>query len=372
MQTAQAFITRIMSDDHALSFLCDRSFTITAVGKRAAGPPLKLSPGLRLQEVFPGSDSVLALAGEKLDKGALYVSTRFEVFPVLTTIFMLQFREEQEHLPILCLAELGEDTLPAPWEALSLITDRYRTPVFNLLNSLDALEIPLQQAEEYQALQRLDSSLGECYHILCTIQNVRDYAGLLCRETVPRFVWLELGSWLEQAVQSVQTALRFSRQVRFTGAGEPVLTMFDEKLLALAMFQLLSNACAFSPEGSPVTVRLRRRENTAQITVTDEGDGIPQEDLSKVFDPLYTRYDAPVSEERMGTGLGLPIAQKIAELHGGRVMITSKRHQGTTVALTLPIREPDLQDKLPLRSDSARYLTDRYSPLQILFHHLKK
>ena len=98
----------------------------------------------------------------------------------------------------------------------------------------------------------------------------------------------------------------------------------------------------------------------------DEGSGISRENISRIFEPFFVQQDIPVPEEEMGLGLGLPIAKEIAALHHGNLYISSEQNKGTTVAMTLPLSRETENGKF-LRSDSVKYVTDRFSDLYILF-----
>lgn len=86
--------------------------------------------------------------------------------------------------------------------------------------------------------------------------------------------------------------------------------------------------------GTRVTVRLERRAGTATLSVNNEGDPIPPEDLPHVFDRFY-RSDKARARSTGGFGLGLAIAKGIAESHGGRIEVKSSAGQGTTFTVTL-------------------------------------
>jgi signal transduction histidine kinase len=107
---------------------------------------------------------------------------------------------------------------------------------------------------------------------------------------------------------------------------------FDAKLLGRAVRNLLENALRASAGGGRVTVRVERDEREprhARIAVLDEGPGVPPELLGRIFDPYFSTHDT-------GTGLGLPIARRIAEEHGGSIAARNRPEGGLEVAITLP------------------------------------
>ena len=97
---------------------------------------------------------------------------------------------------------------------------------------------------------------------------------------------------------------------------------------------LLHNAIKYSPEEAAVHVHLRAEGSKAIITITDHGIGIPLEDQPKLFEP-FARADNV--GHLPGTGLGLVVVKRCAELHGGDVSFTSQPGKGTTFTITLPV-----------------------------------
>ena len=110
----------------------------------------------------------------------------------------------------------------------------------------------------------------------------------------------------------------------------------DERLIRQAIFNLLSNAIKFTPAGGRVRIGVRREsDGSAVVEVTDTGIGIAAEDLSRAMEP-FEQISRGHARERSGSGLGLPLAKRIAESHRGRIDITSRTGSGTTVRLVLP------------------------------------
>jgi len=107
--------------------------------------------------------------------------------------------------------------------------------------------------------------------------------------------------------------------------------------VALAMGNLVANAVAYSPEGSNVVVSARAADDMVELTVTDQGIGIPAEELDRIFERFY-RVDPARHRSTGGTGLGLSIVKHVAASHGGEVRVWSAPGQGSSFTLTLPRR----------------------------------
>jgi PAS domain S-box-containing protein len=117
--------------------------------------------------------------------------------------------------------------------------------------------------------------------------------------------------------------------------GENVPVDFDPKLLGHAIENVISNAYKYSEQGN-LFVELRFTTDEVKIDITDQGIGIPEEDLKNLFQPFYRAANTCEIE---GTGLGLAIVREFIEKHGGKIIVTSKLNKGTTVSVILPIKQ---------------------------------
>jgi signal transduction histidine kinase len=121
------------------------------------------------------------------------------------------------------------------------------------------------------------------------------------------------------------------------GVGDVVA---DERKVKQVLLNLLSNAVKFTPEGGRVGLTAMAADGVLTIAVSDTGIGIAPEDQAAIFEEFRQvgREDARKQE---GTGLGLTLAKKFVELHGGRIWVQSQVGQGSTFSFTLPIRLDD-------------------------------
>jgi two-component system OmpR family sensor kinase len=110
----------------------------------------------------------------------------------------------------------------------------------------------------------------------------------------------------------------------------------DRDLLALAVYNLIENALKFTSGEEAVEVRALEDGRAIVVEVADSGPGIPDEELSKIFEELYRGANARGIE---GSGLGLALAQRIVELHGGQIMVRSSQTgpRGTVFTIRLPV-----------------------------------
>lgn len=108
----------------------------------------------------------------------------------------------------------------------------------------------------------------------------------------------------------------------------------DPVLTGQVLVNLLENACKYSPANTPITISAQSRVNQVAVLVSDQGIGIPEEDLERVFDKFY-RVNHP--NQVTGTGLGLSICRGIIEAQGGKIWAQNNPDQGVTITFTLPV-----------------------------------
>jgi len=117
------------------------------------------------------------------------------------------------------------------------------------------------------------------------------------------------------------------------GKGLPRADVDPDKVRQV-LLNIFLNALAAMPGGGRLSILLNRREEFVEIEVSDTGEGIRQENLPRIYDPYFTSKPA-------GTGLGLAVAQKIMDAHGGAIQVESSEGTGTRVSLRFPLMEKE-------------------------------
>ena len=114
----------------------------------------------------------------------------------------------------------------------------------------------------------------------------------------------------------------------------------DERKVRQVLLNLLSNAVKFTPDGGWIGVTASRSDGEVRISVRDTGIGIPPADQATVFEE-FRQVGKPSERSREGTGLGLTLAKRFVELHGGRIWLESEVGEGSTFAFALPIAKAE-------------------------------
>lgn len=144
----------------------------------------------------------------------------------------------------------------------------------------------------------------------------------------------DLGS-LSREVADDQSLLT-GRQITLDLPPEPIKMQLDGDRMSQVLINLVNNAVKYSPENTPIEVKLKAEQNIAQLSVKDHGKGIAKDQLGHIFETFYRTPDAQSSSKR-GLGLGLSIAKDIVERHGGRIWCESTPNHGSTFFVELPI-----------------------------------
>ncbi|MDP2916867.1 MAG: ATP-binding protein [Dehalococcoidia bacterium] len=112
----------------------------------------------------------------------------------------------------------------------------------------------------------------------------------------------------------------------------------DRHRIGQVLRNLLENAVAHTGKGGSITVSAGRQDNQVEVSVADTGEGIPDEDLPKIFERFY-RVDKSRARATGGSGLGLTIAKRLVEAHGGKIEVKSELGKGSTFSFTVPVSQ---------------------------------
>ncbi|MEU8120518.1 HAMP domain-containing sensor histidine kinase [Spirillospora sp. NPDC049024] len=208
-----------------------------------------------------------------------------------------------------------------------------RTPLTSVRGYLQMLRHGVVTlADRPDAVRRADDEAARMSKIVDDLL----YLARLDQEPIPRPGPVDLAA---VAADSVSDALAVEPDRPITlRAPESCEIVGDEDALRQVLANLLGNARAHTPPGTPVTVRVLAEAGTAVVEVSDEGPGMPPEAVARAFDRFYRGAGARGGAS--GSGLGLPIVAAIARSHGGSAGIESTRGKGTTVRVRLPSHGP--------------------------------
>ena len=216
------------------------------------------------------------------------------------------------------------------------ISHELKTPIGAISVLAEALQ---SAADEPEQVRHFSARLtSEASRLARLTQDIIDLSRLQAAEIVQHAERVSIDHVVASAVDE-NRVLAESRSIELaTGKRSRAVVFGDESLLTTAVHNLISNAVRYSPEKSRVGIGARVHDGVVEITVTDQGPGIPPDDLDRVFERFY-RVDPARSRTTGGTGLGLAIVKHAVQNHGGEVRAWSKPGSGSTFTIRLPEAE---------------------------------
>jgi two-component system sensor histidine kinase SenX3 len=216
------------------------------------------------------------------------------------------------------------------------ISHELKTPVGALALLAETVE---EAADDPEAVLRFAGRMRqEAARLTDLVQDLIMLSRIQAAEPVPDPSPVVLDDVVAEAVDRVRMKAS-ARGIGIEVAGERGISILgDEDLLVTALRNLLENAVAYSPDRTRVSVATRTVSSwMAEISVTDQGIGIPERDRERIFERFY-RVDPARSRATGGTGLGLAIVKHVTAAHGGNVTLWSQEGDGSTFTLRLPLR----------------------------------
>jgi signal transduction histidine kinase len=237
---------------------------------------------------------------------------------------------------------LEQEVARAKNDFVSLVSHELRTPMTSIKGYTDLMlkgAVGALNDQQRNFMTVVKSNVDRMADLVSDLLDVsRIEAGrvrLLLERLDLASIILEISQELAETMRQRELAMHFDLP-----PGLPSVCA-DRGRVIQVLLNLLSNAYRYTPPGGKVTVAVHALDGEVQVDVTDTGIGIPEHDREAVFERFY-RAEHPVVREQAGTGLGLPIARSLIEMHGGRLWLRSEVQVGSTFSFTLPVYTGDL------------------------------
>ncbi|BCW89199.1 Sensor histidine kinase RcsC [Alphaproteobacteria bacterium SO-S41] len=220
---------------------------------------------------------------------------------------------------------------------LAAMSHELRTPLNAIIGYSDFLRMePYGKLGDLRYLEYIGDIQRSGGHLLALINDVLDLARLDASRVELDEETVELGVLVQESLSLVAPQAATGG----VSVNEPLFATMpcvqaDARRLKQVLVNLLSNAVKFTPAGGRVTLNVTRTAGGAVITVADTGIGMRPEDIPVALD-RFGQVESALARKYQGTGLGLPLARELIELHDGTLTIESALHAGTTVTVTLP------------------------------------
>ncbi len=213
------------------------------------------------------------------------------------------------------------------------VSHELKTPLTSISGYAEMMELDMVHGKDDQ-IEFARRIHKEALRLIALINDIIRLSRI--EEGAPKaFRMLELQELCQSTAESL-AAVSDSTEVALSVTGEECLIMGEESMLTELVYNLCENAIKYNHRGGHVWIRTMCSKDDAVIEVQDDGIGIPEDSLQRVFERFY-RVDKSRSKQTGGTGLGLSIVKHIVEYHNGRVELKSQLGVGTTIRVYLPL-----------------------------------
>ena len=237
------------------------------------------------------------------------------------------------------------ETVATKSDFVSTVSHELRTPLTSIYGFAETLmrdDVDFTDTERETFLRYIASESERLIRIVDELLNVaRLEAGTLAVTLTP----VDLGAAAREAVSTARE--QDGGLHRFLVEVDPaeLAVRADREKLGQVLANLLDNAARYSPEGGTITVSARGGIDAAEITVSDEGIGIPRADQQRIFSKFFRAERAPAGQ---GTGLGLFLVRGLVTAMGGRIWVDSDEGDGSRFTFELPLSGREPADTYPL------------------------
>jgi signal transduction histidine kinase len=221
-------------------------------------------------------------------------------------------------------------------EFLANMSHELRTPLNAIIGFSQVLQQRLFGDVNDKQAEYLDDILSSGNHLLSLINDVLDLSKVEAGQVELDIAPFSLREALERGVVMVrERATRGGVEISTELASDLDIVQGDERRVRQVIFNLLTNAVKFTPDGGKIVVASSQVDREVRVSVTDTGPGIAPEDHERIF-AEFQQTDVGL-KQREGTGLGLALSTRLVELHGGRIWVESELGHGSRFLFTLPV-----------------------------------
>ena len=223
---------------------------------------------------------------------------------------------------------------------VSNVSHELRTPLTSMRSYIEAL-IDGAWKDEELAPRFLDVAQSETDRMIRMIQDLLHLSRIDSGKSELNKELIDITALFTQVLNRFDMLLESedyrnnNYSIKRELVSSPIFVDIDPDRIVQVLDNVMNNAVKYSPDGGTITAKMIVKDDEVQISIKDEGIGIPQEDLADIFKRFY-RVDRARSRAMGGTGLGLAISREVVSQHGGRIWAESVERKGTTFNITLP------------------------------------
>jgi PAS domain S-box-containing protein len=223
-------------------------------------------------------------------------------------------------------------------EFLASMSHELRTPLHTIIGFAELLAEELEGPLNPKQKRFMDHIHADSVHLLALINDILDISKIESGRLGLRREAFDMAATVEEILGSVRPQAAGKSIAIETSLSLPAATVADRLRVKQILFNLLSNALKFTPDGGSIRVDAGVRDGLIEVSVSDTGIGIARDQHEAVFDKFY-QVGSTTKGVREGTGLGLPITKALVEEHGGSISLESEPGKGSRFTFTIPIEE---------------------------------
>lgn len=230
------------------------------------------------------------------------------------------------------------------------ISHDLRTPLTSIIGSSSSLEndeVLLNKRDKRELIQNINQS---SLRMLKIVNNLLDMARIESERINLNYEWCDIADIIGVAIKEVENIKE--RELKIKLEDHISLIWADFSLIEQVFINLLDNSVKYSKPASKIAIRIFEDLDKLNVSIIDQGIGVPEEDISKIFNKFHR---VKLSENIHGTGLGLSICKSIIELHNGKIWAESNKEGGLIITFSLPVySQPKVKEQKKTGSIKAK------------------
>ncbi len=220
-------------------------------------------------------------------------------------------------------------------EFLATLAHELRNPLAPIRTGLQLLKFDhVSEEDSADAIEVMERQISHLVHL---VDDLLDVSRVTSGKIILRRETLDMRLMIQSAIEMCHSnLLEHGHQWTVAQPDEPVLVEGDAVRLTQILTNVINNACKYTPDSGTIAISVQSEAGQALVQVNDNGIGIPEALLTKIFD-IFKQVEPALDRAQGGLGLGLTLSQRLVEMHGGSIRAESPGHgQGSTITISLP------------------------------------